>query len=159
MIVVSDTSPLNYLIQIECVHVLPALYTQVVIPRMVYTELRAPRSRPEVATWVSQPLAWLQIMDPATPWEPLDLDAGEAAAIALARELGADSLLMDERKGVAIARGMGLVVERTPTVLAIAAERGLIDLHAAFARLKATNFRVPPALLDQLLAEFQRRRA
>jgi predicted nucleic acid-binding protein len=98
-------------------------------------------------------------MDPTTPWEPLDLDAGEAAAIALARELGANSLLMDERKGVAIARGMGLVVERTPTVLAIAAERGLIDLNAAFARLKATNFRVPPALLDQLLAEFQRRRA
>ncbi len=104
MIVVSDTSPLNYLIQIECVHVLPALYTQVVIPRMVYTELRAPRSRPEVATWVSQPPEWLQIMDPTTPWEPLDLDAGEAAAIALARELGADSLLMDERKEVAIAR-------------------------------------------------------
>lgn len=106
---------------------------------------------------MSQPPEWLQIMGPATPWERLDLDAGEAAAIALARQLGADSLLMDERKGVAIARGMGLVVERTPTVLAIAAERGLIDLHVAFTRLKATNFRVPPAMLDQLLAEFQRR--
>ncbi|MFN7316660.1 MAG: DUF3368 domain-containing protein [Phycisphaerae bacterium] len=159
MIVVSDTSPLNYLVQIECVHVLPALYTRVVTPRMVYAELQASGSRSEVARWASAPPSWLQISEPTTPWERLDLDAGEAAAIALARELRADSLLMDERKGVSIARGMGLVVERTPTVLAIAAQRGLIDLRGAFTKLKSTNFRVPPALLDQLLVEFERREA
>lgn len=154
----SDTSPLNYLIQIQCVEVLPALYSQVVIPPTVFAELKAPGCRQDVAAWASSPPEWLKITNPAAPWQRLDLDAGEAAAIALARQLHADFLLMDERKGVSVARGMGLTVERTPTVLVIAAERGLIDLHEAFARLKRTNFRMPAALLDQLLADFLRRR-
>ena len=38
MIVISDTSPLNYLILIECIDVLPQLYGRVVIPEGVLAE-------------------------------------------------------------------------------------------------------------------------
>jgi len=41
MIVVSDTSPLNYLILIDADHVLPLLYDRVVIPTVVWNELRS----------------------------------------------------------------------------------------------------------------------
>jgi predicted nucleic acid-binding protein len=40
MIVISDTSPINYLILIECVNVLPELYGRVVIPEGVLEELQ-----------------------------------------------------------------------------------------------------------------------
>jgi len=35
MIVVADTSPLNYLIQIECVYLLPELYGEILVPAAV----------------------------------------------------------------------------------------------------------------------------
>lgn len=47
---------------------------------------------------------------------------------------------MDDRAGVAEARSLGFAVTGTPGVLDRAARRGLLDLAAAFAALKATNF-------------------
>ena len=79
------------------------------------------------------------------------LDEGETAAIALAISLGADLLLMDDRKGVIVARGKGLRVTGTLGVLDIAAERGLVNFAQAVARLRGTTFRIPEALLDSLL--------
>jgi predicted nucleic acid-binding protein len=38
MIVVSDTSPLNYLVLIDAIHVLPLLYQTVLIPEAVYAQ-------------------------------------------------------------------------------------------------------------------------
>ena len=42
-------------------------------------------------------------------------------------------------------------------VLARAAQRDLINLEAAFLRLKATNFRYRPEILDALLAQHKKR--
>ncbi len=44
MIVVSDTSPLNYLILVDCIDVLPELFGQVYAPSLVVIELGHPRS-------------------------------------------------------------------------------------------------------------------
>jgi predicted nucleic acid-binding protein len=79
------------------------------------------------------------------------LDEGETAAIALATSLRADLLLMDDRKGVIVARGMGLRVTGTLGVLDIAAQRGLVNFAEAIDRLRRTSFRIPDALLDSLL--------
>ena len=46
MIVVADTSPLNYLIRIGAVHVLKPLYTHVLIPQTVADELKKEKHRP-----------------------------------------------------------------------------------------------------------------
>jgi predicted nucleic acid-binding protein len=40
MIIVSDTSPLNYLILIDCQYVPPALFGQIIIPQAVLNELQ-----------------------------------------------------------------------------------------------------------------------
>lgn len=60
---------------------------------------------------------------------------------------------MDDRAGVAAAYRRGLTVTGTLGVLDIAARRGLVDLEAAFVKLKATNFRYPPEIMAELLAQ------
>jgi predicted nucleic acid-binding protein len=44
MIVVADTTPINYLILIEEIDILAKLYGRVVIPRVVREELQRPRT-------------------------------------------------------------------------------------------------------------------
>jgi predicted nucleic acid-binding protein len=53
MIVISDTSPINYLILIECVNVLPELYGRVVIPEGVFEELQRLSTPQVVREWVA----------------------------------------------------------------------------------------------------------
>jgi predicted nucleic acid-binding protein len=86
------------------------------------------------------------------------LDEGERAAIALALAVKAELVLMDDREGVGIARGCGLAVTGTLGVLDLAARRGLIDLAAAFERLKTTTFYYRQGVLDALLAQHATRR-
>ena len=51
MIVVADTSPLNYLIQIECDYTLPQLYQRVLVPVGVIDELKSPKAPVVVSAW------------------------------------------------------------------------------------------------------------
>jgi len=89
------------------------------------------------------------IEDPA--WRALDI--GEREALALARTLGADLVLIDDRAGVAVARQLGFAATGTLGVLDLGARPGLIDLADAFTRLKATSFRYRPEIMDALLAQ------
>lgn len=85
-------------------------------------------------------------MDIAAPPE-----VGETAVIALAELLHADLLLIDERKGVKIARSKGFRVTGTLGLLELAAQAGLVDFVEAVGRLRRTTFRSPDALLETLL--------
>ena len=60
MIVVSDTSPLNYLILTDSIDVLPAIFGRVYAPSAVVNELSHPRSPQEVRTWASSLPEWLR---------------------------------------------------------------------------------------------------
>ncbi|YAG11506.1 hypothetical protein NSTC745_00762 [Nostoc sp. DSM 114161] len=55
MNVVCDTLPLCYLILIDCVEVLPQLFSRVTIPNAVCTELLAEGSYTEVENWIACP--------------------------------------------------------------------------------------------------------
>ena len=50
MIVVSDTSPINYLILTDYVGVLPELYGQIVLPGKVFEELSSAGTPGKVST-------------------------------------------------------------------------------------------------------------
>ena len=160
-IVICDTSPLRYLVLIGQADLLPTLYGEVLIPEAVADELNQLATPETVRHWIAHRPAWLQIVPlipkPASVRLP-DLDPGEHDAILLALHLKADLVLMDDREGVEEARRLGLTVTGTLGVLDRAAERGLIDLASAVGRLRQTNFRVDPALLDRLLAADKRRR-
>jgi predicted nucleic acid-binding protein len=158
-VVVADTGPLNYLVQIDAIDVLPKVFGKIVIPAAVHDELAHPGAPAMVRAWVASSPVWLEVgPTPAAVrymTAPRTLEDGERAAIALAREIGADLILMDDRDGVAFARSQGLAVTGTLGVLDLAARRGLIDLVDAFTRLKTTTFHYRQGLLDALLARRQ----
>ena len=137
IVVVADTSPLNYLIQIHCEHILPALYIRVIVPAAVVEELDHPRTVPAVRAWLARVPSWLVVRDIASDADPAlaRLDPGERQAIQLAKKEHADLLLMDEKLGVRIAREQGLAVTGTLGVLVQATRRGLIDIDRAFVDL------------------------
>ncbi|MDQ2804138.1 MAG: DUF3368 domain-containing protein [Pseudomonadota bacterium] len=159
-IVVADTGPLQYLVLIGDIDLVPHLFETVAIPAVVQAEMRHPSAPHAVRTWAETPPPWL-IVSPVPTGSSADLpglDVGERAAITLALAIGAELILMDDRAGVAAALAKGLTVIGTLGVLDRAARRGLVDLEAAFTRLQATNFRYPPALLDTMLADWRRDR-
>jgi predicted nucleic acid-binding protein len=148
VIVVADTSPLNYLILIAEVDVLAPLYTSVVVPHSVAAELSEFRTPALVRTWIAQPPAWLAIAPDPPPDETLTaLDPGERAAIALAVSLHASRLLIDDADGRAEAERRSLQVTGTLGVLAAAHQRGMLDFDKAVERLSSTSFYVSPRLL------------
>ncbi len=151
MIVVSDTSPLNYLLLIRHVDVLPALFGRVIIPSGVLAELHRPQAPTIVRTWASSPPAWLEIQSPKAVSTFPRLGIGEAEAIALAQELCADLLLIDERDGTETAARAGLRVVGTLGVLKMAADDKLLLLDDAISELRTTTFRASPELMDRIL--------
>lgn len=143
MIVVADTSPLNYLILIEAVDVLKPLYQRVVVPRAVEQELMTSTATGLVRTWMSQSPSWLEVRpDPA--YDPtLDfLDPGESAALTLAQLINADRLLIDDLAGRVEAERRRVAVTGTVGVLADAHLAGLLDFDRTLVRLRATSFRL-----------------
>ncbi len=154
-LVIADTSPINYLILIGHVDLLPRLFARVVLPDAVETELAHLDAPLEVRIWILNPPSWLEIHATSELGDdPVEgLDEGETAAIALAEALHADLLLIDERTGSRAAKRRGLLVTGTLGVLDLAAERGLIDFASAIRLLKTTSFRLPTSPLETLLAK------
>lgn len=153
MIVIADTSPLHYLILIEHTHVLHALYGRVLIPPAVASELNQERTPEMIRTWLARRPDWLEVRSPKNSLSEIlrDLGDGEREAIALAEELGADALLLDDRPARYEAERRHLIVLGTLRVLADAAQHGLANLRLALTRLRETNFRASPELIQALL--------
>lgn len=160
MIVVSDTSPLHYLILIEAEHLLPTLYDRVIIPTEVLRELQAENTPEKLRAWTESPPPWLDVQTAPPHSVPDQIHPGEAAAVALAKHLRADLLLMDDREAKKYAEKQGLRVTGVLGVLRDAAEQQLVDLEASFKRLhEETNFRAPQKLLDEVLDDFRRKQS
>ena len=86
MIVVADTSPLNYLVLLGHIEILEKIYAEVVVPQTVLDELRDSEAPAEVSAWFSAPPGWLQVSTLIFRRDPLmdRLDRGEQDAILLA---------------------------------------------------------------------------
>jgi len=88
MLVIADTSPLNYLAWIEAVEILPQLYGKVMIPAEVRDELLAVDAPAIVRSWAGNLPDWVEVCEsnPVLRDDPrwLVLDLGERAALALA---------------------------------------------------------------------------
>lgn len=157
MLVVADTSPLNYLVLVGAEGVLPRLYGRVLVPPQVRDELLHERTPELVRRWASAPPEWLEVRRPASVEARPELDEGEAAAIALAQEVRADRLLIDEREGRAAASRLGIAVAGTLAVLVDAADAKLIDLRSTLQQLQLTTFRASPALFSETLRQHEQK--
>jgi predicted nucleic acid-binding protein len=104
MIAVSDTSPLNYLALIGEIELLPRIFTRVLIPPAVISELNHARTPPVVVAWAANLPSWVDVLSPYQAIEEAALGRGEAEAIAVALQVCADVTLIDERKASVAAR-------------------------------------------------------
>jgi hypothetical protein len=150
-VVVSDTSPLHYLVLCGAQSVLPALFQKVVIPPTVFRELQQPNTPPAVREWASALPPWVTVQTPKSINLVLDVDAGELEAICLAQEIKATAILMDDRAGRNAAIHCGLAVIGTIGLLEKAAAGGLLELPQVMERLRQTNARLDPSLIRAAL--------
>ncbi|MGD0547765.1 MAG: DUF3368 domain-containing protein [Terracidiphilus sp.] len=159
MIVVADTSPINYLVLIGHIDILPIFYGRVLIPPSVWSELQDIQTPEAVTKWVSQAPEWLEVRSLiGVPDASLNfLDQGEREAIALAEELHAYRLIADETLARTEAIRRKLSVIGTLGVLRNAANSGLLSLPEALAKLQRTSFYVAPELIRSLLEEDETR--
>lgn len=155
MIVVADTTPFNYLIQMRQAELLKELYGTVCLPDAVLQELRNTGAPPLVREWVERLPNWICAHTPTGTGDPelQALDEGERQAIVLALELGADLLLVDERSARRVAVRRGLAVSGTLGVLRDGARRGKIDFMQSVAVLRSLGFRVTNDLVEDIRIE------
>ena len=157
MIVVSDTSALSNLVLVNHLWLLEAIYQVVIIPDAVAAELAA-ASHPKIPAILQ--LSWIQTqsLSDSQLAEQLQqergLDVGEANAIALALELQADDLLMDERLGRQEAVRLGLSIIGILGILLVAKQRNLIpQVQPVMDELiNQVGFRVSAQLYQRVLA-------
>lgn len=126
-LVVSDTSPVRALAHLNRLDLLTTLFNAVLIPPAVRDELARPRRRfspvdvaliPGATVRAPRDIAYVQHLR-------RELQAGEAEAIALAEEVGAQ-LLIDEMAGRQVALRRGIRITGVVGVLVEARKSGLI---------------------------------
>lgn len=158
MITVSNTSPISNLIMIGEISLLQQIYPKIIIPPAVHSELTClPILQPTMLSLLEN--SWLEIRTPNN-LQLLDklnqmLDPGEAEAIALAVELNADRLLIDERLGRNVATLYSLNLRGLLGILIYSKEQKLIPVLKPILDLliDKAGFRVSQALYNRTLQE------
>jgi predicted nucleic acid-binding protein len=154
MIVVSDTSPIHYLLLIDRIELLPKLYGNIIIPEVVRDEMLAAGAPIILQQWIQQPPDWLDIcvVELPTTLDLIRLDPGERAAIQLVLQIRADLLIVDDKPARQAATTLGINITGLLGILNEAAKLGEINLPITIAKLmNETNFRASPRLIKTLL--------
>lgn len=150
MLVIADASPLRYLIGIGECELLPSIFREVWAPSAVIRELTDSSTPEPVRSVIESRPAWLIVRDPGASAileiSP-ELDSGERAALALALELHADLVLIDEAAGRREAVSLGIRITGTVGVLRVAAERGLIDVRSVVNKLRLSGFYIHESVI------------
>ena len=125
-IVISNATPIISLCSVGYEYILKELFTRILISQAVDMELRVldkPGSR-------FGDLEWVEIV-PVRNKEIIlflrkDIDTGEAETIALAKQMNADVVIIDENTGYQIAKHLDLPVVRTLSILKVAKDKKII---------------------------------
>ena len=136
-VVVSDATPLHYLILIGRDSVLEKLYQQVLVPPAVVQELRHPAA-------------------PSVPARFDNLDFGEQQALALAKEIHADFVLLDDRVARRFAENEALKVKGTLGIVADAAKAGLLNFRATVETLRRSTMHLDAKLAQRIIEEYEK---
>jgi len=84
----------------------------------------------------------------------LHVDLGEASAIALAAESQSSLLIIDDLKGRKLAKKFNLNITGTLGLILIAKREGILpQIKPLFDKIQATNFRIAPTLLENILKQ------
>jgi len=145
--VICNTSPIQYLNQLQLLHILPALAGRVIIPPAVVEELSQGRTSginlPDVNV-----LKWVEIRRPVSELAvPLvtDLGSGETEVLMLALEMREAVVVLDDDLARRVAETLGLRLTGTLGLLLDAKKAGLIPAIAPLLdQLQTLRFRVAP---------------
>jgi predicted nucleic acid-binding protein len=135
------------------VDLLRQLYGRIHVPPAVLEELRHPLAPRPVQDWSSNAPVWVEVLHPKSSLSLRHLDLGESEAIALAEEIHADVVLMDDQAGRREAARRGLRVAGTLSILDEAEQAGLVNFDEAVAELQKTSFRISRAALAEIRAK------
>jgi hypothetical protein len=145
--VVSNTSPLQYLFQLDALDILHSLAGEVLIPSAVLEELSAGRRRGEPLPDPSL-LSWISVRDPKALHPSLvgkRLGPGERDAISLATELVNPLVVLDDAFARRLALQLGVRVMGTLRVLLDAKPAGLVSaVEPLVTRLQSLGFYLDP---------------
>ncbi|MFT5390072.1 MAG: putative nucleic acid-binding protein [Gammaproteobacteria bacterium] len=155
--VVSDTTTLITLARIGHLDLLRELYEAVVIPRAVHQELALDSKRAGVDS-LEQALqeGWLVVHEVFSARSEaqllMTLGSGEAQAIALAEQLDARTLLLDDELAREVAATRELPLVRTLEIFVYAKARGLLaEVRSTLLQCERTGYRISPELLAATL--------
>jgi hypothetical protein len=157
MIVVSDTSCIGYLLMIDNLRLLKDNFNQIIIPEAVRLELLNLSSKYNVKRFLDE--RWVEVMSihQSILFDQLSkqLDERESEAIVLCKDLNADLLLIDERKGTSIARSLGINTIGILGVLLLSKRKGIISsVHPVLNKLiSETTFRISKELHKKFLQQ------
>ena len=157
MIVISDTSPINYLVLIDEIELLPNLFGVVIIPPTVLSELQRTETPSKVKIWLATSPKWLEGRAASVIDSTITLGIGESEAISLAKEINARLVSIDDKKARQAAIERGLQVARTLNILELAAIKYSLNLSKAFDKLQKTNFRAAQNLFNEALERVKNR--
>ncbi len=126
--VVSNTTPIISLLKLSRLDILKELYSEVSIPFAVFQEIEAGKNKSYYQDLTK--VSWINIVKihelNALKYF-IDLDAGEAEAIVLATEIGADLIVIDEKIARFHAIHADLKVTGTLGILIKAKQLGLVS--------------------------------
>jgi hypothetical protein len=152
--VVCNTSPIQYLHQLELLHIIPALAHRVIVPPAVIEELEAGR---DAGVNVPDPsrLAWVSVRRPTSaPALPLitDLGPGETEVLMLALECQEAIVVLDDALARRVAGMLGVHLTGTLGLLLDAKRAGLIPAIAPLLnQLQILRFRMAPHTRSAIL--------
>jgi predicted nucleic acid-binding protein len=157
MIVISDTSCIGYLIIIDKLFLLHKNFTEIIIPSSVHKEILQLSGKQNLSNYLNS--TWVSIREIKNHQLYKDLlkqvDEGESEAIVLSKEINADLLLIDERKGTALARSMGINTIGLLGVLLLSKKKNLISNVKSFLDelIANTTFRIDKKVYNNVLKE------
>lgn len=153
MVVVADTSVLQYLFQVGLFDLLQGLFGTVQVPDAVRDELRIGRALgfdvpdPDGYSWMT-----VRAVTQAPTLDPYDLGAGELAALSLALEISDSLVLLDDAAARMAAKDLALSTTGTLGILLLAKEQGLIaEVSPVLVDLERHGFRVTDLVRRRVL--------
>jgi predicted nucleic acid-binding protein len=152
--VICNTSPFQYLHQIDQLRIIPALAGRIIVPPAVVDELAAGRVAGVDLPDLSQ-LDWVMVQSPSGHSAlPLisDLGAGESEVLMLALETPGSTVILDDMLARRVAESLSLRLTGTLGLLLDAKQSGLISqVRPLLDQLQALRFRLSPATYQAVL--------